>query len=196
MRNLVAAFFAVWVGSTAAAAAPAYRSARVDKAAARRALLAARVECKKPSGRIESLVAHYFDPGQFGTRVIVRWSQLTGDQRAEFEREADRVVGGEARASALAQLCKRKVQIDKPWMNDDVPGGDDVVQMKIWDLEDGADSVTVSLQPDGSQWRLVAIRFYGVSNFHREWRFRFDPRTDGSDRLAQYDKAMDYLRSH
>jgi hypothetical protein len=194
MRNLVAAFFAVWVGSTAAAAAPAYRSARVDKAAARRALLAARVECKKPSGRIESLVAHYFDPGQFGTHVIAGWSQLTDGQREHFAREADRVVGGQERASARAQLCKRKVQIDKPWMNDDVPG-DDMVRIKIRDLEDGADSVTVSLRPDGSQWRLAAIRFYGVSNFDREWRFRFDPRTDGSNRLAEYDKAMDYLRS-
>jgi hypothetical protein len=80
---------------------------------AMRVLVAARAECRSPGSKLRQLVARTFDADAFGKAEIDGWDALSEDQRREFARLADRVVGGEEREAGMRELCTAgRVRLD------------------------------------------------------------------------------------
>jgi len=153
------------------AAASAHASPRVHHVGARDAYVRARTECDHPGARLARLVERRFSPPAFAALVASDWLDRTDPEREALEALADRVVGHELRARAIAELCAAAtiesvdVTGDGVWITvrrRDETACDPERQHLMFHDEDGT-------------WRYDGVWFCGVSTRPAAWRSRYGP---------------------
>jgi len=154
------AFAVILALATSAYAAPHART----KPGIREVFGAARRECARPGARLTSLVARVFDPAAFSAAVVADWVARSTDEQAAFVELADRVVGGEERADAIAAICVPGARIASAWEQ-----GTNLWFVKVH--RPGFDECTsLMFRDEGDRWSYDGVWFCGVSIWMQEWR--------------------------
>ena len=145
-----------------APSASAYaRCARREQAAARRALMAARAQCRTSGPALMALVAHGFDAAGLGRREIDGWNHLDDGQRRAFVELAEQALGPPRRAALAATICS-KPRVDEVRY---FPEGYVRVTLSArGDEGDPLAKVRIELERDpDQQWRYAGTFDYGVT---------------------------------
>lgn len=143
-----------------AQSASAYaRCARREQAAARRALMAARTQCRTSGPALMALLAHGFDAAGLGRREIDGWNQLDDGLRRGFVELAEQALGPPRRAALAATICS------KPRIDEVTYFAEGYVRITISARgDDPLAKVRIELERDpDQQWRYAGTFDYGVT---------------------------------